>query len=244
MSCSRLSSTRSTRRPTQVADQGVERVGVGGLGQAERGGDPRHDERRLAHRREVDGHARRRGRPAPRGQHLEREPGLADPAGAGDRHQPVCPSVDERAQPLELGVAADERRRRARSGAVDAGWSPAWVPRPAATGGVPGRLVVAALGRPGKGSVERGAARRHPGWGRRRPERTARRRRGRGRRRGSGRCAGRGGDARRARGRRSPWRSGRPARPAPPGSATATRAGGAARRRSRPAPHPNPRVRR
>ncbi len=88
------------------------------------------------------------------------------------------------------------------------------------------------------------AARRHPGWGRRRRVTSVRRRRGPGRRRGSGRCAGRGAGARRARGRRSPWRSGRLARPAPPGSATATRAGGAARRRSRPAPHLDPRVRR
>ena len=40
VSCSRLSSTRSTRRPRRWATRRVERVGADGLGQAERGGDP------------------------------------------------------------------------------------------------------------------------------------------------------------------------------------------------------------
>ena len=71
------------------------RVGADGLGQAERGGDPRHHEGRLAHRREVDGTSATGERRRLAVQQFHREAGLADPAGPGDGHQPVSARADE-----------------------------------------------------------------------------------------------------------------------------------------------------
>ncbi len=95
----------------EVTGQGVEGFVVGDLRQPQGSSDPGDDERRLAHRREVDGHrATGKGRGLA-GQHLEREPGLADPARPGDRHQPA-PSGEQCAHVVDLGVAPDERCRR------------------------------------------------------------------------------------------------------------------------------------
>ena len=163
------------------------------LGQAECGDDLRHHERRLAHRRQVDGAGATGELRRLAVQQLHREPGLADPAGPGDGDQPVGAGADEGAQPSRSasrpmsGVVgwAEPRRHRA--------------PVPGermARGRHPPRSrgIAARSGRRGPATPQRRPTRpvaRHPGWGPRRPERNVRRRRGRGRRRGNGRCAGR-----------------------------------------------------
>ena len=137
----------------EVGDERVERVGADGLGQAERGDDPRHHERRLAHRREVDGAGATGELRRLAVQQLHREPGLADPAGPGDGHQPVGARADEGAQLVEVGLAADERgrrRRRSRGGGPErrcrgSGW----------------RVAGIRLG--GRGRRWRGGGRRRPG---------------------------------------------------------------------------------
>ncbi|GAB3835903.1 hypothetical protein GCM10027610_034850 [Dactylosporangium cerinum] len=101
-----------------MGDERVEGLDADRVGQPEGRGDPRHDERRLPHRRKVDalgaaGEVRRR-----EVQHLHRESRLAHPAGAGDRHEPARARPDEGQQFGELAVAADEWCHRARRGVV------------------------------------------------------------------------------------------------------------------------------
>jgi hypothetical protein len=81
---------------------------------AERLQHRRRDERRVADRREVDeehavAEVLRRG-----SRELEREPRLADPAGAGDRQHAHVVVAEERFRRRKLVRAPDERRRRHR----------------------------------------------------------------------------------------------------------------------------------
>ena len=101
---------------SQVADQGVERVGVRCLGQPEGGGDPRDDEGGLAQGCEVDRDGTSGEGLRLASQDLEGEPRLADPTRPGDGDQPAA-AVDQGAEPVDLGLAADERGRRRRRSA-------------------------------------------------------------------------------------------------------------------------------
>ena len=101
----------------EVGDEGVERVEVDGLGQAERGGHPGDHQARFAHGGEVDGHGTsgEGRRLVPEDGH--REPRLAHPTGTSHGDEPVTAGPHEGAELLDVGVATDERRRRHGGGA-------------------------------------------------------------------------------------------------------------------------------
>ena len=92
----------------QVLDQRLERALARLLAQAERLRDRRHDELRLADRRELDEGRAVREPLAHAGGELEREPGLAGAAGADQRQQAHVVAREQLAGLGELALAPDE----------------------------------------------------------------------------------------------------------------------------------------
>ena len=116
--CSRLSSTRCVRRaPTRRRDRRRER----GRGPELRG-DRGEDEIRVAQRGERHEDGRPVGLVGEDARQLDREACLADTAGPDDREDPRRLLDPERHGAMEVGLAADERRRGIRQ--VDRPGSP------------------------------------------------------------------------------------------------------------------------
>ena len=108
-SCSRLSSTSSVRAPVELRCDDVHARARRVLADADRRGDRARDQRRVRH-----GGERHEPRPVreavrDRRRELEGEPRLAGPAGSGEGHEPR--GLEQRAQLVELPLAADERRQ-------------------------------------------------------------------------------------------------------------------------------------
>ena len=98
--------------PSQEVLQHVDGSATRGLGCAERLGDGRHDHRRARHgTQHHDGDTVLEARLQIHGG-PERDAGLADPAGTGERDQPNVVALDELTDDAHLVLASDEAARR------------------------------------------------------------------------------------------------------------------------------------
>ena len=113
--CSKLSRTSRRRLARRCAASSPAGGGPRRPRQPEVLGDGRGDGRRVAHRRRAATSATPCANAARQlGRRPERQPGLADAARAGQRHQAHAVAQHEPAHRLELVLAADQGRRRRR----------------------------------------------------------------------------------------------------------------------------------
>ena len=124
VSCSRLSSTSSSARPRQLAASTRRRRAVLDRRLAGDPADGRQQQRGVARAWPAARRPRRRGAPRRHPADLQGQPGLADPAGAGQRHQPGAGGgrhTPPPRRPPAPAAASPAPAGRGGSGAVGAG---------------------------------------------------------------------------------------------------------------------------